>query len=1025
MASARVISILGLTSLVVAAPGFSPEFGNGIVSRQDSGVTTLMDAQVDAFLPYSYYAATNCEANPSFIPIASGGDGNAVQYWFVGYDPTLETVIVSHEGTDPEEIEALLTDLDFFLQPLNRTLFPGLDPSIEVHSGFADEHALTAEAILAAVKTAISTHSATKVTVVGHSLGAALSLLDSVYLPLHISGVTFRAILYGLPRVGNPAFATQASVGNIVQRVNNKADFIPILPFEDMGYMHPTGEVHIEVCGLIMLSGFNSYTPYAWYSAAAYCSAASTLAWDCGVNCEANPSFIPVASGGNGDSVQFWFVGYDPTLKSVIVAHQGTDPSEILSDVTDTKFFLKSLNSTLFPGISSSVEAHTGFASDQASSATAVLSAVKTAISAHSATKVTLVGHSLGGAIALIDSIYLPLHITGVTFQTITFGLPRVGNQAFADLASVGNTVTHINNKEDIVPILPGMFLGYHHPTGEIHIQDSNAWDACPGMDNDSDLCSTGDVPTILSGSESYHDGPYNGVTMSSSLHAPVIRAEFFFASKSQPITLPAIMTSRMNLNHTAIYRFRKQRGVNLGSWFVLERWITDRPFSQAAAPAKSDLDVARGKDARRILEEHYDSWITESDWRWIAQHGFNTVRIPIGFYHLCGVEPSVLVGTDFSELNHVFCGAWSRILKAIETAHRYGLGVLIDLHAAPGKQNADAHSGSSNAPTFFTDSGMRKRTVKVLRILATQLKSLPNVVGIELLNEPHPDSDSKLEKWYLEAFAALAEVDPALPIYIGDCWKTEHYAEFLKSSTNKPRPALVVLDHHLYRCFTAQDTKTSATTHAHNLTDKNASTPRMFSRVAEMLDEAGAALVVGEWSGALNPGSLIGEPDERKIYIAAQLALFDMQCQGNFFWTYKKAGHAPDAGWCLRDAVETGQYPTQGTQGDLKVKKRFEDDEARQSNTRNRLGDAALRDHVAYWSKYPGNYHHARFSEGFLHGWDDNYSFLTSSLSELGFVGAWARSRTTDHGAGFWEYRHGFRQGVAAATRDFREHYC
>ncbi|KAJ6540476.1 hypothetical protein B0H19DRAFT_1036330, partial [Mycena capillaripes] len=52
-----------------------------------------------------------------------------------------------------------------------------------------------------------------------------------------------------------------------------------------------------------------------------------------------------------------------------------------------------------------------------------------------------------GGAIALIDSVYLPLHITGVTFQTIVYGLPRVGNQAFANLASIGNTVTHINNK--------------------------------------------------------------------------------------------------------------------------------------------------------------------------------------------------------------------------------------------------------------------------------------------------------------------------------------------------------------------------------------------------------------------------------------------------------------------------------------------------------------------------------------------------------------------------------------------------
>lgn len=39
----------------------------------------------------------------------------------------------------------------------------------------------------------------------------------------------------------------------------------------------------------------------------------------------------------------------------------------------------------------------------------------------------------------------------------------------------------HINNKEDPIPILPGMFLGYVHPSGEVHIEDSGEWASCPG----------------------------------------------------------------------------------------------------------------------------------------------------------------------------------------------------------------------------------------------------------------------------------------------------------------------------------------------------------------------------------------------------------------------------------------------------------------------------------------------------------------------------------------------------------------
>ncbi|CAK5278142.1 unnamed protein product, partial [Mycena citricolor] len=148
----------------------------------------------------------DCAANPGFKPIASGGDGSAVQYWYVGYDPALETVIVGHQGTETN-ILAILTDATFLMESLNATLFPGIPAGIEAHSGFANEHAKTAETVLANVKQALSITGFNKVTMVGHSLGAAISLLDAVYLPLHLTGVKFQSILYGMPRVGNQAFA--------------------------------------------------------------------------------------------------------------------------------------------------------------------------------------------------------------------------------------------------------------------------------------------------------------------------------------------------------------------------------------------------------------------------------------------------------------------------------------------------------------------------------------------------------------------------------------------------------------------------------------------------------------------------------------------------------------------------------------------------------------------------------------------------------------------------------------------------
>ena len=40
----------------------------------------------------------------------------------------------------------------------------------------------------------------------------------------------------------------------------------------------------------------------------------------------------------------------------------------------------------------------------------------------------------IGAAIALLDSVYLPLHLAGVTFTTFTYGMPRVSLAHSADM---------------------------------------------------------------------------------------------------------------------------------------------------------------------------------------------------------------------------------------------------------------------------------------------------------------------------------------------------------------------------------------------------------------------------------------------------------------------------------------------------------------------------------------------------------------------------------------------------------------
>lgn len=100
--------------------------------------------------------SVSCDANKHFKVVSAGGDGFGIPYYFVGYDPILKSVIVSHQGTDifkmyaslfwspliltngPPHSVPVLTDITLLQAPLNPKLFPGLPHSINVHIGFRE-----------------------------------------------------------------------------------------------------------------------------------------------------------------------------------------------------------------------------------------------------------------------------------------------------------------------------------------------------------------------------------------------------------------------------------------------------------------------------------------------------------------------------------------------------------------------------------------------------------------------------------------------------------------------------------------------------------------------------------------------------------------------------------------------------------------------------------------------------------------------------------------------------------------------
>ncbi len=74
-------------------------------------------------------------------------------------------------------------------------------------------------------------------------------------------------------------------------------------------------------------------------------------------------------------------------------------------------------------------------------------------------------------------------------------------------------------------------------------------------------------------------------------------------------------------------------RGVNLGGWLVLEKWMTPSLFDGLAATDETTWCAELGNDASGRLRAHWNTFVTRDDFAWLARVGIDVVRIPLGHW--------------------------------------------------------------------------------------------------------------------------------------------------------------------------------------------------------------------------------------------------------------------------------------------------------------------------------------------------------------------------------------------------------
>lgn len=377
-----------------------------------------------------------------------------------------------------------------------------------------------------------------------------------------------------------------------------------------------------------------------------------------------------------------------------------------------------------------------------------------------------------------------------------------------------------------------------------------------------------------------------------------------------------------------------KVKGVNLGNWLVLEKWMSPALFEGTTAEDEYYLPTQLSPEVYEArIKMHRSEYISERDFVTIKSYGLDTVRIPVPYFIFGDRKP--------------FIGCTGELDKAFNWAEKYGLQILIDLHTAPGSQNGFDNGGLSGVCKWAQMPEEVEFVHTVLERLAQRYGKRKGLWGIEILNEPateevweqlnvekrYPAKDPEmakgtkpvsmkfLRKFYLEAYERLRRYLPEEKyVVFHDGFRLKDWKDFMQEEKYKN----VVLDTHQYLMMAElSGCPQTVEGYADYIRENYEADIRemeqyfpvicgewcLFNSLACGHDTKGGqsvlnGLVEGDHSG-------MSPEEKKKIYLAlakAQLAAWNAG-SGYFYWSYKLLTDTVNTpGWTGWDAWDLGR---------------------------------------------------------------------------------------------------------------------
>jgi len=370
-----------------------------------------------------------------------------------------------------------------------------------------------------------------------------------------------------------------------------------------------------------------------------------------------------------------------------------------------------------------------------------------------------------------------------------------------------------------------------------------------------------------------------------------------------------------MHANTSLAHSGLKLRGVNLGGWLVLEKWMTPSVFAGLKAVDETTWCAELGAAATPRLQQHWNSFITRDDFVWLHERGINAVRIPVGHWIF---GPDYPYHRSYGESRYPFVEGGIVVLdRAFAWAKELGLKIVLDLHAAPGCQNGFDNGGIKDVCEWHTQADYREHSLSVLERLAARYHAEPALHAIEVLNEPRWDVPTDYLKSYnVDAYQRIRQhcsADKVSVVFHDGFRSFEEYLGFMPA----PEFTNVVFDLHRYQCFERSDIDSDIYTHIHKASGQ------WKSEADAIINQLGMPAYCGEWSlgldlkvvslwaegpfnHALEHMDQFQQDTAYRGYAAAQLLTFEKYL-GWFFWSYKTE---TTPAWCFRECVNRGWLP-------------------------------------------------------------------------------------------------------------------